>query len=179
MDSYKKLEHLVQRCQSGDRDAFESLVVQYHPRLKYFVRRLDGTSGNADDLLQEIWMSVFKKIHKLKEPRLFPVWLYRIARNRVYRGFRRKERYLQLPEEKELPVSCDSEPTFDVHDAERIHEALKKLKPHLREVLTLYYLEQMSYESIAQVTRCRIGTIRSRLFYAKQSLREKMETHNE
>ena len=176
MDLDETLEHLVQLCQSGDRNAFESLVTQYHPRLKYFVRRLDGTSGNADDLLQEIWMIVFKTIHTLKVPALFPVWLYRIARHRVYRGFRRKERTIQLPEVKDLPASCDSEPAFDVYDAEGMHEALKRLKPHHREVLTLYYLEQMSYDAIAQVTGCRIGTIRSRLFYAKQSLREKMES---
>ena len=65
----------------------------------------NGVGPNADDILQDIWLIVFKKIGKLKEASAFPVWLYRIARNKVYSGFRRKDRFLSLPKVDEIPVS--------------------------------------------------------------------------
>lgn len=178
MDFEKQLEKIVHRCMDGERAAFEELFEIYHPRLKYYVRRLDGDGSKADDISQEIWLTVFKKIDKLKDARSFAVWLYRIARNKVYDGFRRKDRFVRLPEEDELPVSGNDEPTFDANDAKKLHRALNKLKDHHREVLTLCFIEQMSYQSIADVVDCSIGTVRSRIFYAKQSLRKEMESQN-
>lgn len=173
----QRLETIVHRCRNGERAAFEELFELYQPRLKYYVRRLDSGGANSDDLLQDIWLTVFKKIRKLKDAQVFGVWLYRIARNRVYDGFRRKDRHVRLPEDDQLPVS-DNQETFDANDAEKLHKAMNKLKPYHREVLTLCFIEQMSYESIAEVVECNVGTVRSRIFYAKQSLRQEMERHN-
>lgn len=178
MEFEKRLDEIVRRCQDGERTAFEELFEMHQPRLKYYVRRLDSRSANIDDTLQDIWLTVFKKIHKLKDAQVFVVWLYRIARNKVYDGFRRKDRLVRLPEEDEIPVSGSAEPVFDTNDIERLHAALNNLKPYHREVLTLSFIEQMSYQSIADVVGCSIGTVRSRLFYAKQSLREEMERQN-
>ena len=175
MEFEKQLEKIVHRCQNGERAAFGELFEMYQPRLKYYVRRLDSGGTNIDDILQDIWLTVFKKIYKLKDAQTFAVWLYRIARNKVYDGFRRKDRLVRLPEEAEFPVSGSDEPVFDANDTEKLHRALNELKPYHREVLTLYFIGQMSYQSIADVVGCSIGTIRSRIFYAKQSLREEME----
>jgi RNA polymerase sigma-70 factor (ECF subfamily) len=150
----------------------------YQPRLKYYVRRLDNGGSNIDDTLQDIWLAVFKKIHKLKDAKVFAVWLYRIARNKVYDEFRHKDRFARLPEEDEIPVSGSDEPTFDANDADKLHAVLNKLKPYHREVLTLSFIEQMPYQSIADVVGCSIGTVRSRVFYAKKSLRQEMERQN-
>jgi RNA polymerase sigma-70 factor (ECF subfamily) len=177
MEIDKLLQSIVHRCKDGERAAFEELFEIYQPRLKYYVRRLDGGGTNTDDILQDIWLTVFKKIKKLKDARSFNVWLYRIARNNVYDRFRRKDRFVSLPEE-ELPVSGGDEPVFDADDAEELHHALNELKPHHREVLTLCFIEQMPYQSIADVVDCRIGTVRSRIYYAKQSLRKEMEKQN-
>lgn len=177
MDLNGQLEKIVLRCKGGDSSAFEELFELYQPRLKYYVRRLDGTTA-ADDLLQDIWLTVFKKIRKLKEPKAFNVWLYRIARNRVFSGFRRKERFLSLPEENDLPVSKADESTFDANDAQQLHAALNKLKTHHKEVLTLCFIEQMPYQSIADIIGCNIGTVGSRIYYAKRSLRKEMERNN-
>jgi len=178
MEFEKRLEKIVHRCQDGERTAFEELFEMYQPRLKYYVRRLDSGGANIDDTLQDIWLAVFKKIHKLKDAQVFSVWLYRIARNKVYDEFRRKDRFARLPEEDEFPVSGSLEPVFDTNDTEKLHTAMNKLKPHHREVLTLSFIEQMSYQSIADVVGCSIGTVRSRIFYAKQSLRKEMEMQN-
>ncbi|OQA02532.1 MAG: ECF RNA polymerase sigma factor SigE [Planctomycetes bacterium ADurb.Bin401] len=177
MELEKHLETIVHRCQDGERAAFEELFELYQPRLKYYVRRLDCDGINVDDILQDIWLTVVKEIRKLKESKVFAVWLYRIARNKVYDGFRRREEFAALPEESELSVSQD-ETTFDAKDAEKLHTALKILKPYHREVLTLCFIEQMSYQSIAEVIGCGIGTVRSRIFYAKQALRKELERQN-
>jgi len=176
MDPEKQLETIVLRCRGGDRQAFEELFELYQPRLKYFVRRLNGT-GADDDILQDIWVKVFRKIHKLKDIRSFPIWLYRIARNEIYSRFRRKLKFVQVPEEEHIPQHND-EPVFSADDAQRMHNALNKIKPYHREVLTLSFIEQMSYQAIADVIGCSIGTVRSRIFYAKQSLRKEMESQN-
>ncbi len=178
MDFEERLERTVRRCQDGERAAFEELFEMYQPRLKYYVRRLDSGGANIDDTLQDIWLTVLKRIHKLKDVQIFPVWLYRIARNKVYDGFRHKVSFTRLPEEEEFPVSDSVEPAFDPDDAEKLHAALNKLKPYHREVLTLSFIEQMSYQEIADVIGCSIGTVRSRIFYAKQSLQGEMERQN-
>lgn len=178
MEFEKRLEKMVRRCQDGERAAFEELFEIYQPRLKYFLRRLDTGDANIDDTLQDIWLTVFKKIHKLKDVQSFAVWLYRIARNEVYDGFRRKDRFVTLPQEDEIPVSGSAEPVFDTSDTEKLHRALNSLRPYHREVLTLCFIEEMSYQSIADVVGCSIGTVRSRIFYAKKSLRQEMESQN-
>ena len=179
MDFEKQLEKIVHRCRDGERAAFEELFEIYQPRLRYYVRRLDSGGANVDDILQDIWLTVFKKIHKLKDAQSFAVWLYRIAGNKVYDRFRRKDRCVPLPEEDDFPVSGGDEPVFEANDTEKLHRALNELKPYHREVLTLCFIEQMSYQSIADVVGCSIGTVRSRIFYAKQSLRQEMERRNE
>jgi RNA polymerase sigma-70 factor (ECF subfamily) len=178
MEFENRLEQIVLRCQDGERTAFEELFEMYQPRLKYYIRRLDSGGISVDDTLQDIWLTVFRKIHELKDAQVFTVWLYRIARNKVYDEFRNKERVARLPEEDEIPVSDNSEPLFDTSDTEKLHAALNELKPYHREVLTLSFIEQMSYQSIADIVGCSIGTVRSRIFYAKKSLREEMERQN-
>lgn len=179
MDLSEKIEMIVLRCQIGDRDAFEELFEQFQPRLHYYVRRLDETGANVDDILQDIWLIVLRKIRKLKDPKAFPTWLYRIARNEIYGRFRNKEPVVQLKEEELSAVSNEDDPEFAVHRAVDIHKALNNIQPHHREVLTLCFLEQMPYQAIAEIVGCSLGTVKSRVFYAKQSLRKELESENE
>ncbi len=171
------MENIVIRCKSGQREAFEQLFELYQPRLKYYIRRLDANS-ETDDILQDIWIKVFRKIHKIKENSSFPIWLYRIARNEVFLRFRKDEQFVEMPEEKEFPEYTDDNHDFSAEDAEKLHYALNKIQPYHREVLTLSFIEQMNYQQIAEVIGCNIGTVRSRIFYAKQSLRKEMESNN-
>ncbi len=178
MNSEKELENIVLRCKSGDSEAFEELFERYQPRLKYYLRRLDRANINTEDILQDIWVTVIRKIRGLKDTRSFPVWLYRIARNKVYGRFRQREKFVEQPEEKEHPQYSDEDDDFTIEDVEKLHDAMNKIQPYHREVLTLSFIEQMSYQAIADVIGCSIGTVRSRIFYAKQSLRKEMERQN-
>lgn len=165
---------LVVRIQSGDERAFAELVERYHDRLRYYVRRLLAGSGQTDDVLQDVWLAVFRRIHTLRNPAAVRVWLYRVARNAAlmkHRGDR--TRMVPLSESAALaPVAEEQE--FEAEDAARIHTGLGRLRPEHREILLLRFLEQMSYEQIAEVVGCPLGTVRSRIHYAKRELRQQM-----
>jgi RNA polymerase sigma-70 factor (ECF subfamily) len=163
---------LVVRCQAGDRAAFEELIGLYQPRLRYFLARMVGDDHGADDLLQEVWLDVYRGVARLAEPGAFSTWLYRIARRRALGARRRRHQPPASLDGIDLPeLDEDEEEDFSAEDVERVHAALGRLAPEHREVLLLRFMEEMSYEDIARVTGCHLGTVRSRLHYAKRALR--------
>jgi len=164
---------LVVRCQAGDEDAFTELVGRYNARLLYFLRKL--IAQRADDVLQDVWLDVFRQLPRLADPQAFRAWVYRIARDRAF-GLLRKSHQAEQPlGETEVPDQSSDENGFDAEEAARIHAALDLLPPEQREVLVLRFIEAMSYEAIARVTSQPLGTVRSRLFYAKRALRTILE----
>jgi len=169
------LEALVRRCQGGERAAFKELFRQFQPRLKYYVRRLDRAGDHAEDILQNVWLKVIRKIGSLKDPQALVAWLYTIARHEVYGGARMRDPFVTLTDEHLERVAEEPEPVFRDEDAERIHLALGWLKPHQREILTLSFLEELSHEQIAGILGIRAGTVKSRTHYAKRSLRKELE----
>jgi len=171
----KLVEHvLITRCQLRDRQALAELIERYGPPVRYFIRRLVDNADLADELFQDTWLTVIRKIHTLGNPERFTVWLYRIARNRVYQEFRRRRQVVELDESMEAPENPEEE-VLSFEDAAKLHQCLGELKPLQKEVLTLRFIEQMSYEEIAEVMDCNVGTVRSRIHHAKQALREKLE----
>ena len=170
---YERL--LVLRFQSGDRSAFEALVETHHDRLCYFINRFASNGHATDDIAQEVWLSVFRKLGTLREPAAFRTWLYHIARNRVFqerRGMRESE---PLPEDLAAPDDSAAEERLYADQAAAIHRCLPQLSPEHREALLLWFLEEMSYAEIAEVTGASLNTVRSRLHYAKRALKAKIE----
>ncbi|MEM6796382.1 MAG: RNA polymerase sigma factor [Acidobacteriota bacterium] len=173
-------EHLlVLRAQLGSRDAFRSLFESYQPRLLYYLRRRLGPA-EAEDVLQEVWMTVLQKITRLQNPRAFKAWIYRIAHHRAISSRRRQRDELSLDA---LPEGLDPTPARAVDEAEQafagfpLEEVLRQLDllaPSHREVLTLRFLEELSYAEIAEVLGRSLGTVRSRLHYAKKTLQERL-----
>jgi RNA polymerase sigma-70 factor (ECF subfamily) len=164
---YERL--LVLRCQTGDEDAYRELVGRFGPRLTYFLRKLAGQAELADDLAQEVWIDVLRQLPRLADAGAFTTWLYRIARGKVMLEARRNGRApVTIPAIDE--IAGKEEPQFSPDDAARIHAALDRLEPPQREVLVLRFLEELSYDQIAQVTDCPVGTVRSRIHYAKAAL---------
>ena len=167
---------LVLRCQTGDAAAFAELVERYGPRLRYYLQRAFGRTDDAEDALQDVWFTVFRKIGGLVDPGAFNAWLYRIARNQAIAGLRRQRPTFRPVEEAEQVADPGAgEPSFSPEDGRRIHAALDDLAPEHREVLVLRFLEDMTYEDIAAVTGCHLGTVKSRLHYAKRALRRVLE----
>jgi RNA polymerase sigma-70 factor (ECF subfamily) len=159
-----------------DPAAFRLLVDAYERRLLYFLLRFVPGADDALDVLQEVWLTVYRRLPALNAPEAFRVWLYQIAHDKAVshvRGQRRQERVRE--ELQELRGGEPEEAVPAVESAELIHRALQLLSVEHREVLTLHFLEDMRLEEIAQVLRCPLGTVKSRLHYAKQALRQEVE----
>jgi RNA polymerase sigma-70 factor, ECF subfamily len=170
---YERL--LVVRCQTGDEAAYRELVGRFGPRLEYFLRKLVGRDARADDIAQEVWIAVFGQLPKLRDAGAFTTWLYRIAHNKAMLDARRNGR-LPTTTQDVAGIADEEEATFSREDAARIHAALDKLEPPHREVLVLRFLEDLSYDEISEIVSCPVGTVRSRIHYAKSQLRKLLET---
>jgi RNA polymerase sigma-70 factor, ECF subfamily len=169
---------LVVRSQAGDEAAFEELVARYNLRLRYFLRKMLTAGDRVDDALQDVWLLAFRGLPKLADPGAFPAWIYRIARDRAYREGRTRRPTACSLTETDIPETPGRDHTFSVDDAELVHAALDRLAPEHREVLVLCFLEDLSYEDIARATNCPVGTVRSRIHYAKRALRSALEMKN-
>jgi len=176
-------ELLAVRCQRGDAGAFRELVNIWERPLLYYIRRLLGAQDVEWDVLQEVWLRVFRGISSLREPRTLPIWLYRITRRAAMRHLR--EKYSDPAVEQSvcdldaIEVDIDERLHLSGDDAEQVHRALRQVPLPFREVLTLHFLEEMSVQDVAQVIGIPAGTVKSRLYHAKRALRDilqKMET---
>ena len=169
-------ELLVLRCQQGDTSAFELIVRMWERSLFYYLRRLASSEEDAWDLLQETWLKTFRSIGSLRDPRTLPSFLYTTARNAAVSRLRngRLGRELTCPlDEETLEVPCDDASVFD--DAEQVHHSLDRLPLPQREILTLYFLEDLSHEEIARLLGIPLGTVKSRLHYAKLAIQKLLQ----
>ena len=164
----------VIRLQMGDSQGFVRLYERYHARILYYLRRM--LSDAAEDSAQEVWLVVLRKIRSLRVPEAFCAWLYRIAHNQVAQHFRNQRVSISF-EDNEDYAACSDQPEdqFPLEQAQQVHECLERIAPDSREILVLRFMEQMSYESMAVVLGCKLGTVKSRLFHAKRKLKLEME----
>ncbi len=171
---------LILSYQLGDDLAFEQLVHRYHPKLRYYLRKLLGQDSDADDILQETWLEAHAAREKLRATEAFAAWVYRIAHNKAMGFLRKQKRLPKFLPDADLPEieSPATEEPFSPEAAAAIHACLDKLTPTHKEVLVLRFLEDMNYEDIAAVVDCQIGTVRSRLHYARVALRREMENNS-
>jgi RNA polymerase sigma-70 factor (ECF subfamily) len=164
-------ELLVLRCQRQDTRAAAKLVALFERSLLYYLRRLVGSEADAWDLLQETWISTFRSLPGLRDARALPAFLYRSARNHALAHLRKRDADLRLYAAVDLPQpSSDPEPAFTSEDAAAIHAGLDRLSLPHREVLTLFFLQDLGIEEIASVLGIPPGTVKSRLHHAKKAL---------
>lgn len=168
-------ELLVLRCHRGQKDALEELVRSWEKRLFYYIRRLVDDEQEAWQILQETWVKVLQGISKLRQPKKLPSWLYRIARNTAISYLRTKYTRQSLLEQDINLCNIESADNLAFEDAEQVHYGLGQISLHHREVLTLFFLQDLSIEEIAEVLEVAVGTVKSRLNYAKQALKAILE----
>ena len=166
---------LVVRSQIGDEAAFEELLRNYGPRLLQFTRKMmQGAPHIVEDLNQDIWLSIYRGLPGLLDASKFRPWAFRIARDRVYKEFRRRKLPVEPLPETEHEVMAEADDPSPI-DREELQRALDILSPDHREVLVLRFLEELDYEEIAHITGSTLGTVRSRLHYGKRALRTVLE----
>jgi len=169
-------ELLVIRCQRHDAQAASELVAQFEQPLLYYLRRLVVSEADALDIYQETWLTVFRSLKRLLDRRAFPAFLYRVAHNHAMTHLRKRhliEKTLATTDNDGAVTTPDIE--FTTEDAAAVHAALGRLSVAHREVLTLFFLQDLSISEMSIVLEIPVGTIKSRLHHAKRSLRELLE----
>ncbi len=165
-----RLHLLVLRCQAGDERAFARLMDCYADKTRRYLGGLVGDA--AEDVNQEVWLAVYRRIATLTDPRRFRTWLYRTTRHRAIDHLRAQRRERELFDDagtaQDLPADDATDPAPDLP---ALDELLRDLAPIHREVLLLRYRDELSYTEIALVAGCSVGTVRSRLHYATRRLR--------
>lgn len=175
---------LVRSSQEGDLRAFDELVRRYQQRVYATVYHMTSHHEDADDLTQESFIKAFKALKRFKGDSSFYTWVYRIAVNRTINFLKQRNRRffhmslndMDMQVEKDadlLMFISDKTPRRDIRLnelQEKLNEALMKLSETHRLTVTLHDIQGMSHEEIGKIMDCNTGTVRSRLFYARQQL---------
>jgi len=173
-----RCELLVLAWQRGNRErAAGDLVELFERPVLYYVRRLVRTEDDAWDALQETFAAVLKSLPTLRDGRALPAFVYRTARNAALAQHRRRP-HEPLADDVILAVEDTSELRLDAEEAAAVHRALERLPLPQRETLTLFFLEDLSIAQIGEVMQVPAGTVKSRLFHARQALRQHLKGGN-
>lgn len=174
-------EQLVERAQNGDKRAFELLIRKYQYKIIQLVSRLVG-DADAPDVAQETFIKAWRALNGFRGQSAFYTWLYRIGINTaknylVARNRRPSNQDIDVDEAEQFG---HTEQMSDVDTPEalllsdeikrKVAETIAKLPPDLRQAITLRELEGLSYEEIAEAMDCPIGTVRSRIFRARETI---------
>lgn len=167
-------ELLVTRCQLGEREAFDELIARWHEPLWKYARRLTGEDDAAAETVQDVWLRVLRGIARLREQARFRAWMFGIAR-RVVMDRLRAAYAAPSVDAIDLSTIPDEQDSFDVeHDIGVMHEELARLPVTERDVLVLFYLQELTLNELADVLAVPIGTVKSRLFRARHLLRRNL-----
>ena len=172
-DATKRETRLVLLAQSGDRAALEELFESIQNPLGRYVRAATGDAGLAEDVMQEVFILIYRKLYWLRDPELFRPWAYRIASREVVRQLKRRRRWPEQFDEDFVPEQLAAESHDERESAltERLPELLSRVSPASRMVLVLHYLDEMPLAEVADVLGLPVGTAKSRLAYGLAALR--------
>ena len=173
-DRAREDELLAIRCQMGDRDGFDDLIRRWNDPLWRYLRRLAGNDQDAQELLQDVWIRVLRGMARLRDASKLRAWLFGIARRVAMDALRAQYAAPRIED-----VSGVDPPAIDDHatlhdDLNAVEQELLRLPVIEREILTLFYLQELSLGEVAEVLAIPVGTVKSRLFRARQLLRREL-----
>ena len=169
-------ELLVLQCQAGDGKALKTLIDRWQPRLARLAWRLTGEHEAARDVVQDAWLAIVRGLKRLDDPAQFRSWAYRIVNNKCTDWTRR--RIVQRRATKHLQeqaVSVHQVRTDRSDDVAQLRTALANLPGQQRALLSLHYLDGLSVAEMARVLSVPQGTLKSRLFHARNRLKQALE----
>jgi RNA polymerase sigma-70 factor (ECF subfamily) len=182
---------LVQRAVAGDQSAFELLVIKYQRRIQRLIGRMVRDVDLVEDIAQETFIRAYRALHQFRGDAQFYTWLYRIAVNTAKKFLLDMKRDPTVSENAFRSNDDDDETSWVKHEpiadetpetalaakeiAAAVNAALLTLPNDLQQALTLREIEGMSYEEIGEVMNCPIGTVRSRIFRAREAISSKVK----
>ena len=179
---------LVERAQRGDKRAFELLVEKYQRKLARLLSRLVRDPGEVEDVTQEAFVKAYRALPSFRGDSAFYTWLYRIGINTAKNylvAMRRRAPTSTGVDAEEAEGFESSEQLRDINTPESlllskeiaatVNAAIESLPEELRSAIQLRELEGMSYEEIAKLMDCPIGTVRSRIFRAREAIAERLK----
>ncbi|MGF1537684.1 MAG: sigma-70 family RNA polymerase sigma factor [Elainellaceae cyanobacterium] len=187
-------DELILCCQAGlrpDKAAFAELLRRYQPHLEKVLYHLAPDWSDRADLVQEVWIRVYRNLKRLQEPAKFRGWLTRIATNLFYDELRKRKR-VKSPLSLDAPRQADDgEMSWEVASADpgpdqelltqefynQLHKAIADLPEVFRTTIMLREIEGMAYEDIAEVTGVSLGTVKSRIARARQRLQSQLQRY--
>jgi RNA polymerase sigma-70 factor (ECF subfamily) len=177
---------LVERAIAGDQRAFELLVIKYQRRVQRLIGRMVRDVDLVEDIAQETFIKAYRALHQFRGDAQFYTWLYRIAVNTA-KKFLLELKHDPTVTQAALQSSDDEDETFYAGNesttsetpeselaakeiAQEVNAALEALPNDLKQALTLREMDGMSYEEIAEIMKCPMGTVRSRIFRAREAV---------
>lgn len=181
---------MIAGCKKGDRKAFNELVLKYQKQVFNIAYGMLSDYEDASDASQEVFVRVYRSISAFREQSSFTTWLFRICSN-VCNDMRRKRQRRGITisidnDEEDNPVSqiASEDPTpadlVEMNERQRaVRDAIDSLKPEYKDIIVYSDIEQFSYEEIAEIIKCPVGTVKSRLNRARNALRKKLSEKRE
>jgi len=168
----------VLRAQSGDKTAFDELLKAVQQPLFRYIYRLVGERALAEDILQEVFIIVYRKIRWLENAKLFRAWAYRIASRETFRRLKKEKRWMEQVRDENFMETISVKSAEESYSPELIREIpklIEQVSPASRAVLILHYLDEMPLSEVAEILDISSGTVKSRLAYGLESLRQKLK----
>jgi RNA polymerase sigma-70 factor, ECF subfamily len=166
----------VLQAQSGSREALDELFKSIQEPLFRYIVTVVNDRHLAEDVLQEVFIRIYRKLRWLREPQAFRAWSYQIATREAFRYLKRERLWTdQVRDEGVLNVMPVADPVYSPELVQQLPELVGDLSPASRAVIVLYYLHEMSLAETAAVLGIPVGTVKSRLAYGLESLRRRLE----
>lgn len=179
-------EAIVSRIQQGYTNEIGTLIDRYESKLKRYLEKNIRTREDITDILQDVFVKTYTNIHRFDIQQRFSPWIYRIAHNEMVNYIKKKKSlpfswfepdvlipFLQESTDESVLLKSDR-----AYEKERIEKILDKIPPAQREILTLYFYEELSYKEISDVLRIPIATVGVRLTRAKKQVEQLLQTTN-
>lgn len=161
----------VLRAQAGDREALDELLKLVQEPLYRYIVSLVSSRALAEDILQEVFILIYRKLTWLREPELFRPWAYRIATREAFKHLKRERRWTESSVDESALEDLPA-PERDVLTPELMTQLVEQVSPASRAVIVLHYLHDMQLDEVADVLGLALGTVKSRLAYGLGSLRK-------
>ena len=179
-------KELIERALKGEAEAFEMIIQKYQTTLFNYIGRMVGERELALDFTQEVFIRTYSSLHTFKPQYKFRTWLFKIASNFVIDYWRKKKLETYSIDQ---PFGDDEKASFQIPDdepsiakkyelaelKERIEQALKKVPPSLRELFVWRHINDFSYDEMAEIKGVPVGTVKNRVFQAKELIRSLLE----